>query len=82
MLLHPDGKPRWIRPSGSIRYRLDVYEPRPIEIRAGDRIRWTRNDKKLRDKASQPYTIPGSDRTHVAAETIRGWIRLYRYGGP
>ena len=36
---------------------------------------------KLRDKASQPYTIPGSDRTHVAAETIRGWIRLYRYGG-
>ena len=36
---------------------------------------------KLRDKASQPYTIPGRDRTHVAAETIRGWIRLYRYGG-
>ena len=47
MLLHPDGKPRWIRPAGSsIRYRLDVYETRPIEIRAGDRIRWTRNDKK------------------------------------
>ena len=36
---------------------------------------------KLRDKASQPYTIPGSERTHVAANTIRGWIRLYRYGG-
>ena len=36
---------------------------------------------KLRDKAGQPYTIPGSERTHVAAETIRGWIRLYRYGG-
>ena len=46
MLLHPDGKPRWFRPAGSIRYRLDVYETRPIEIRAGDRIRWTRNDKK------------------------------------
>ena len=47
MLLHPDGKPRWIRPAGSsIRYGLDVYETRPIEIRAGDRIRWTRNDKK------------------------------------
>ena len=27
------------------RYRLEVYETRPIEIRAGDRIRWTRNDK-------------------------------------
>ena len=46
MLLHPDGKPRWFRPADSIRYRLDVYETRPIEIRAGDRIRWTRNDKK------------------------------------
>ena len=31
---------------------------------------------KLRDKASQSYTIPGSDRTHVAANTIRGWVRL------
>ena len=46
MLMHPDGKPRWIRPAGQIRYGLDVYETRPIEIRAGDRIRWTRNDKK------------------------------------
>ena len=36
---------------------------------------------KMRDKAGQPYTIPGSERTHVAANTIRGWIRLYRYGG-
>ena len=36
---------------------------------------------KLRDKASQSYTIPGSDRTHVAANTIRGWIKRYRYGG-
>ena len=45
-LLHPEGGPRSIRPlEGSIRYRLDVYETRPIEIRAGDRIRWTRNDK-------------------------------------
>ncbi len=44
-LLHPDGKPRRIRPEGKIRYRLDVYETRDIEIRAGDRIRWTRNDK-------------------------------------
>ena len=44
-LLHPDGGARSIRPRGSIRYRLDVYETRPIEIRAGDRIRWTRNDK-------------------------------------
>ena len=46
MLLHPDGKPRWIRPAGRSRYLLDVYETRPIEICAGDRIRWTRNDRK------------------------------------
>ena len=46
MLLHPDGKPRWFRPADRIRYGLDVYETRPIEIRAGDRIRWTRNDNK------------------------------------
>ena len=45
LLLHPDGKPRRIRPDGPIRYRLEVYETRPIEIRAGDRVRWTRNDK-------------------------------------
>ena len=36
---------------------------------------------KMRDKAGQPYTIPGTNRTRVAAETIRGWIKLYRYGG-
>ena len=36
---------------------------------------------KMRDKAVQPYTIPGTNRTRVAAETIRGWIKLYRYGG-
>ena len=46
MLLHPDGKPRRFRPAGRVRYSLDVYETRPIEIRAGDRIRWTRNDRK------------------------------------
>ena len=36
---------------------------------------------KLRDKAGQPYTIPGTDRPRVAADTIRGWIKLYRDGG-
>ena len=41
---HPDSRSRHIRPAGSVRYRLDVFEMRPIEIRAGDRIRWTRND--------------------------------------
>ena len=47
LLLHPDGRPRHVVPQkGHVRYRLDVYETQPIEIRAGDRIRWTRNDRK------------------------------------
>ena len=45
ILDHPDGRPRRIRPAGGVRYRLEVYETREIELRAGDRIRWTRNDK-------------------------------------
>ena len=35
----------------------------------------------MRAKAEQSYTIPGSDRTRVAANTIRGWVKLYRRGG-
>ena len=47
LLLHPDGRPRRIAPQeGYYRYRLEVYESQEIEIRAGDRIRWTRNDKR------------------------------------
>ena len=47
VLLHPDGKPRHVAPQQKhYRYRLEVYETQPIEIRAGDRIRWTRNDRK------------------------------------
>ena len=47
LLRHPDGRPRHVVPQqGYVRYRLDVYETQPIEIRAGDRIRWTRNDRK------------------------------------
>ena len=47
LLMHPDGRPRHVVPErGRTRYRIEVYETRPIEIRAGDRIRWTRNDRK------------------------------------
>ena len=35
----------------------------------------------LEKKAEQDYTIPGSLRRHVAAETMRGWLRDYRRGG-
>ena len=43
-LEHVDGRRLAIRPAGRVRYQVEVYETRTIEIRAGDRIRWTRND--------------------------------------
>ena len=44
-LAHPDGAPRRFRPSGNASRYLGVFDTRAIEIRAGDRIRWTRNRK-------------------------------------
>jgi putative transposase len=35
----------------------------------------------LRERAARTYEIPGSRRDHVAAETMRGWLGLYRQGG-
>ena len=35
----------------------------------------------MRAKAERSYAIPGSNRTRVAAETMRGWIADYRRGG-
>jgi putative transposase len=36
---------------------------------------------KLQEKAQQSYSIPGSTRTRVAAETLRDWLKSYRRGG-
>ena len=36
---------------------------------------------KLQAKAEQEHTIPGTQRTRVAAETIRDWLHHYRRGG-
>ena len=36
---------------------------------------------RLNDKARQIYVIPGSQRTRVAAETLRDWLKAYRHGG-
>ena len=44
LLAHPDGREIHIDPAGYIRYRIDLYETRPMVLRAGDRVRWTRND--------------------------------------
>lgn len=37
--------------------------------------------KLLEAKAAREYEIPGTLRRHVAAETMRGWLRDYRRGG-
>ena len=44
VLTLPGGKERTIDPSGYIRYRLDLFETRSMVLKAGDRVRWTRND--------------------------------------
>ena len=35
----------------------------------------------MRAKAEQSYAIPGTTRTRVAAETMRGWLTAWRRGG-
>jgi transposase InsO family protein len=37
--------------------------------------------QRLAEKAARDYTIPGSSRQRVAAETIRDWLKRYRKGG-
>lgn len=37
--------------------------------------------RRLEEKAAREYEIPGTLRRHVAAETMRGWLRDYRRGG-
>jgi putative transposase len=35
----------------------------------------------IKDKAAALYRIPGTNRTRVAASTLRDWLRLYEAGG-
>ena len=37
--------------------------------------------QRLHEKAAREYTIPGTHRTRVAAETLRDWLKRYRAGG-
>ena len=37
--------------------------------------------RRLEEKAARAYTIPGTARTRVAAETLRDWLKRYRQGG-
>ena len=53
VLAHPDGERRF-RPSGNASRYLGLYDTERIELRAGDRIRWTRNRKAPRARGSHP----------------------------
>lgn len=64
------------RPARSRCFRYGVIahgEPSSRTIEGADAL--------LVKEAAQEYTIPGSLRRHVAAETMRGWLRTYRRGG-
>ena len=37
--------------------------------------------RHIAQKAERDYTIPGTTRTRIAAETIRHWLKRYRVGG-
>ena len=45
ILAHADGGERSFRPSGNAKNYLGLFDTERIELRAGDRIRWTRNRK-------------------------------------
>ena len=51
VLAHPDGERRF-RPSGNASRYLGLYDTERIELRAGDRIRWTRNRKAPRARGA------------------------------
>ncbi|MCY3873388.1 MAG: relaxase domain-containing protein [Rhodobacteraceae bacterium] len=47
VLVHEDGRRLRVKPGGKmLRYQLELYETTPIRIRAGDHVRWTRNDPR------------------------------------
>ena len=55
-LAHPDGAPRRFRPAGNASRYLGVFDTDIIDIRAGDRIRWTRNRQAPRARFGHPQT--------------------------
>ncbi|MXX90316.1 MAG: relaxase domain-containing protein [Boseongicola sp. SB0677_bin_26] len=46
-LVHEDGRVLKVKPGGKLlRYQLELHETATIRLRAGDEIRWTRNDNR------------------------------------
>jgi len=47
LIADDEGHQRSFDPAGGIAGRLEVYDPADMELRAGDRLRWTRNDREM-----------------------------------
>ena len=82
LLSHPDGTTRRIKPEGNIRYRLEVYETRAIELQAGDRIRWTRNDKARALVNGELAEIVAITSTRVRVRTADGGVLSLKHEDP
>ena len=53
-LAHLGGAPRRFRPSGNAARNLGLFDTATIELRAGDRVRWTRNRPSPRARFGRP----------------------------
>ena len=70
----PDGTPRRFRPSGNAARNLGVFDTAVIDIRAGERIRWTRNRKAPRPRfgrAPAPDLVNGDTARVLAIDDRR-----------
>ena len=74
VLAHPDGEERRFRPSGNAAWYLRNCEAERIELRAGDRIRWTRNRKappRRFDHPRAPDLVNGGEAEIVDIDSRR-----------
>ncbi|MCY3772755.1 MAG: type IV secretory system conjugative DNA transfer family protein, partial [Gemmatimonadetes bacterium] len=83
ILAHDDGREFKVQPgSKSLSYQVELYEPMPICIRAGDHVRWTRDDLHRGLVSGQCAAILGVGPKAVRLETEEGReLRLLRDDG-
>ena len=77
LLVDGQGKSRTFRPSGNASRNLAVCDTAIIRIRAGDRIRWTRNRARPRGKGRgrSPHLVNGEEATILAIDSRRVRLR-------
>ena len=80
---HPSGRTVRIRPGdGWVRYRFGLYETARIRLRAGDRIRWTRNDRGRGLVNGGEAAVTGIDSRRVRFDLDAGGTLSLRRGDP